>query len=395
MSPFRREDRYPLRSTPERERRSGFQVNEAAEEQNAAQRLQQMRVQHDALLAEIEAARAERQAQPPPQQPPPQQPPPQQHQAQQTQPAAAVITQLTQPPVTSIIVPQPAAQQTTRQRRSGSKNYSNDELLSLLQCIKRVLPIGQDMWEMVARLHAINYPQHQRDGKSIKTKYLRLANEKPSTGNPIMPESTRLAKEIKQAIDLKVGNTNPDSEDFFLDDLSEVSRRDIPRQITAAETVPTENTSTAVTNATATNTTTTKKTRTNQIVGAMISNSAETRGSFASVMEQRLFAEESEMRLRRLEREAAEEQRRLDREEDRRRREEQEEIRRQEREERRLEREEERQAREDAEERRRRDREEERHHQQQQLLTMMQVVMSGAMAFMGMKNGKEHNNGSN
>ena len=95
MSPFRREDRYPLRSTPERERRSGFQVNEAAEEQNAAQRLQQMRVQHDALLAEIEAARAERQAQPPPQQ----------RQAQQTQPAAAVITQLTQPPVTSIIVP--------------------------------------------------------------------------------------------------------------------------------------------------------------------------------------------------------------------------------------------------------------------------------------------------
>jgi len=329
MSPFRREDRYPLRSTPERERRSGFQVNEAAEEQNAAQRLQQMRVQHDALLAEIEAARAERQAQPPPQQPPPQQ-----RQAQQTQPAAAAI-------------------------------------------------------------HAINYPQHQRDGKSIKTKYLRLANEKPSTGNPIMPESTRLAKEIKQAIDLKVGNTIPDSEDFFQDDLSEVSRRDIPRQITAAETAPTENTSTAVTNATATNTTTTKKTRTNQIVGAMISNSAETRGSFASVMEQRLFAEESEMRLRRLEREAAEEQRRLDREEDRRRREEQEEIRRQEREERRLEREEERRAREDAEERRRRDREEERHHQQQQLLTMMQVVMSGAMAFMGMKNGKEHNNGSN
>jgi hypothetical protein len=288
-----------------------------------------------------------------------------------------------------------------RQRRSGTKNYSNDELLSLLQCIKCVLPIGQDMWEMVARLHAMNYPQHQRDGKSIKTKYLCLANEKPSTGNPNMPESTRLAKEIKQAIDLKVGNTNPDSEDFFQDnevlgndDLSEVSRRDVPRQITAAETAPTENTSTAVTNATATNTTTTKKTRTNQIVGAMKSNTAETRGSFASVMEQRLFAEESEMRLRRLEREAAEEQRRLDQEEDRRRREEQEEIRRQEREECRLEREEERRAREDAEERRRRDREEERHHQQQQLLTMMQVVMSGAMAFMGMKHGKDHNNGS-
>jgi hypothetical protein len=90
-----------------------------------------------------------------------------------------------------------------------------------------------------------------------------------------------------------------------------------------------------------------------------------------------------------------ESQRRLDREEDRRRREDMEEIRRQEREERRLEREEERRFREEAEERHRREREEERNHQQQQLLTMMQVVMSGAMAFMGMRSGDNNNNNKN
>jgi hypothetical protein len=102
-------------------------------------------------------------------------------------------------------------------------------------------------------------------------------------------------------------------------------------------------------------------------------------------MEQRLQAEESELRLRRIEREAAEEQRRLDHQEERWRREEMEEARRQEREE-------ERKAREETDERPRREREEEHNFQHQQLMTMMQVVMSGAMAFMGMKSGNNNNN---
>jgi hypothetical protein len=123
--------------------------------------------------------------------------------------------------------------------------------MSLLHCVQRVLPIGQDMWEMVARLHAIEYSHCQRDAKSIKTKYLQLANEKPSTGNPTIPEATRLAKEIKLAIDLKVGNSNPESDDFFQeggDALSEgtPSAQDaaptVPTQIVASAAAPVETT---------------------------------------------------------------------------------------------------------------------------------------------------------
>ncbi len=44
---------------------------------------------------------------------------------------------------------------------------------------------------------------------------VRLANEKPGTGNPTMSDSTHLAKEIKVAIDLKVGNTPANADDFF------------------------------------------------------------------------------------------------------------------------------------------------------------------------------------
>jgi len=286
MSPFgRRAERYPLRNTPEREsRRSGVLSNEVAQERSAAEELQRMREQHAALIASIDAkTHNQRPVQPPA--PRPVQPPP----------PPAVITQT-----------QPAVQPTTRQRRSGSKNYSNDELLSLMLCIQRVLPIGHDMWEMVAQLHAINYGHCQRDAKSIKTKYLRLSNKKPSTGNPNMPQATRLAKEIKIAIDLKVGNTNPDPEDFFQDNTNNVgddefsedsllveqhvpreimatttAQPNSPRQITAAPAVPFEN-NTAI----GTVTTTKKKTRTNQIVTAMKSTTEETRSSYSSIMEQ-------------------------------------------------------------------------------------------------------------
>jgi len=206
MPPFTRRaerpaERYPLRNTPEREsRRSGVTSIEVAEERSAAEELQRMREQHAALLSSIEAQHA---AQPLPEaqpSPPPQQPMP--------SPQLRIIaqTQLTQAAVT-----QPAS----RQRRSGLKNYSNEELLSLLRTIQQVLPIGPEMWEMVAQLHSINYSHCQRDGKSLKTKYLRLANEKPSTGNPNMSPATLLAKEIKLAIDLKVGNTPADADEFF------------------------------------------------------------------------------------------------------------------------------------------------------------------------------------
>ncbi len=43
----------------------------------------------------------------------------------------------------------------TARSRGGVKNYSNDELSSLLECIRRVLPIGNDQWELVAELHGI------------------------------------------------------------------------------------------------------------------------------------------------------------------------------------------------------------------------------------------------
>jgi hypothetical protein len=68
----------------------------------------------------------------------------------------------------------------------------------------------------VADLHAIiQYAHCDRTANSIKKKYLKLANEQPSSGNPTMPQTTLLAKELKEAINVKAGVTNPDIIDFF------------------------------------------------------------------------------------------------------------------------------------------------------------------------------------
>jgi len=55
---------------------------------------------------------------------------------------------------------------------------------------------------------------------SIQRKYLKLANEQPGSGNPTMSRVTLLAKEIKEAINVKAGVSNPDLSDFFGDDFT-------------------------------------------------------------------------------------------------------------------------------------------------------------------------------
>jgi hypothetical protein len=104
--------------------------------------------------------------------------------------------------------------------RPGTKNYSNEELTSFLNCIKSVLLLGREMWQLVANLHATNFPHCCRNATSIQRKYLKLANEQPGSGNPTISRVTFLAKEIKEATNVKAGVSNLDLSDFFSDDLA-------------------------------------------------------------------------------------------------------------------------------------------------------------------------------
>jgi hypothetical protein len=102
--------------------------------------------------------------------------------------------------------------------RGGVKNYSEYEISSLLQCIHRVLLIGNNQWELVAQLHGVQFSHCSRTADSIKWKFSSLANQQPCTGDPSIPPLVKLAKEIREVINVKAGVLDANISDFFIDD---------------------------------------------------------------------------------------------------------------------------------------------------------------------------------
>ena len=78
-------------------------------------------------------------------------------------------------------------------RKKNSTNFSNNELMSLLETMKSLLPIGSEEWEAVVVEHFGNYPSPGRDANSIRRKYTTLHRRKIPTGDPNMPPAVRLA----------------------------------------------------------------------------------------------------------------------------------------------------------------------------------------------------------
>jgi hypothetical protein len=99
----------------------------------------------------------------------------------------------------------PRAQGSKADRSKGSQNFGSNELNSLLEHIKKVLPTGNVFWELVAELHKERFGVMNRNAASIKKTFYKLANEKPGTGNLSISSVTLKAKQIKEAINLKAG----------------------------------------------------------------------------------------------------------------------------------------------------------------------------------------------
>jgi hypothetical protein len=219
--------------------------------------------------------------------------------------------------------------------------------MSLLQCIRSVLPLGRDMWQIVTDLHANNFPHCNFDAQSIQQKYLKLANEQPGTVNPNMSRVTLLAKEIKEAINVKAGVSNPDLSDFFGEDGGVDEDDDtvvdgvvveggtgvavgVGANIPSTLEVPPGNR--RVSDLSSAGSMSTKKiTRTNLLVSALEDSTSGTASAMTSIMQQRQLAEKAEWRYRRMEQEDERMRQEEERLELRRKREEAEEERRRER----------------------------------------------------------------
>lgn len=77
-----------------------------------------------------------------------------------------------------------AKKRATTKSKKGTVNYTSDEVKDLLLVVAKVLPAGNEDWSVVGKFHSEKYPNHDRDWKSLKSKFNDHANKKPKTGNP-------------------------------------------------------------------------------------------------------------------------------------------------------------------------------------------------------------------
>lgn len=101
-------------------------------------------------------------------------------------------------------------------------NYTIDEMLTFLEFVKDILPIGPDKWDQMTPLHTRNYPG--RDTDSIRRKYHQLHRKIPTCNLNCSPD-VKMAKCVNYTIGdgAKVGG---EEEDYDLgDDTFEVEGR--------------------------------------------------------------------------------------------------------------------------------------------------------------------------
>ena len=95
-----------------------------------------------------------------------------------------------------------AKTRTTKTAKRGS-GYSRQEVDSFLDTAEVHLPIGQEECEAVAAVHAVRFPDKQRDYISLRRKFHKLSKTGPGTGDPNCPTEVRQAKRILREIKKK------------------------------------------------------------------------------------------------------------------------------------------------------------------------------------------------
>eukprot|EP00536_Pseudo-nitzschia_multiseries_P011898 jgi/Psemu1/30435/gm1.30435_g len=78
--------------------------------------------------------------------------------------------------------------------KNGTSNYTKAEVMNMLNCMKKGLPISPDQWEHIAQLYTDNYPHSARE---------KLHQKSIPTGDPNIPDGIALAKEIECLIGRK------------------------------------------------------------------------------------------------------------------------------------------------------------------------------------------------
>jgi len=78
-------------------------------------------------------------------------------------------------------------------RVNGAKTYSVPSLKVLNTIVEKVLPLGRNMWNTVCEQYN-QKTKESRDWDSLKTRWMKMVNDKKPTGDPDCPEHIKKAK---------------------------------------------------------------------------------------------------------------------------------------------------------------------------------------------------------
>jgi len=89
-----------------------------------------------------------------------------------------------------------ATKKNTKETGKGNPHFTRQEMLDLAKIVDEQLPIGQDSWQQVAEAYNDIYSPagRERDLANLRRKYNNLVKVQKPTGDPTMPEHTKIAK---------------------------------------------------------------------------------------------------------------------------------------------------------------------------------------------------------
>jgi hypothetical protein len=85
-----------------------------------------------------------------------------------------------------------------------SPAFTEAEIDNFLDIMGKVVPIGPLEWGVVAKRHCELFGAKNHDVKSLQHKFNAIANTVPPTGDPNIPAYIQLAKDIMQAIKVRM-----------------------------------------------------------------------------------------------------------------------------------------------------------------------------------------------
>jgi len=74
--------------------------------------------------------------------------------------------------------PPPSTVQTGKKSRTGVKNYTNEEVTTLLNLIETLKPLSETKWQEVANLYNVVHGENKKEFGHLKKKFNRLCRQK-------------------------------------------------------------------------------------------------------------------------------------------------------------------------------------------------------------------------